>query len=75
MIREGETGEARLTVKHGDTAEALALEPGDGQLSVGVGVRFELEAFDEAGPIGSGEHTRAIIAAERLVAGAKRRKA
>jgi len=35
--------------------------------------RFRLEAFDDAGPIGSGEHTRAIVATERLLAGAARR--
>src|SRR5262245_55255315 len=36
--------------------------------------RFKLEAFDDAGPIGDGEHTRAIVATERLLAGAERRK-
>jgi predicted thioesterase len=36
--------------------------------------RFKVEAFDDAGPIGEGEHTRAIIAAERLMAGAARRR-
>ena len=35
--------------------------------------RFKVEAFDEAGPIGEGEHTRAIVATERLMAGAARR--
>lgn len=35
--------------------------------------RFRLEAFDEAGPIGEGEHTRAIISTERLMKGAARR--
>ena len=37
--------------------------------------RFKVEAFDEAGAIGEGEHRRAIIATERLLAGAARRKA
>ena len=37
--------------------------------------RFRVEASDDAGPIGAGEHTRAIIAAERLEAGAARRRA
>lgn len=37
--------------------------------------RFKVEAFDEAGAIGEGEHLRAIIATERLLAGAARRKA
>jgi predicted thioesterase len=36
--------------------------------------RFKVQAFDDAGPIGEGEHTRAIIDAERLVNGAARRK-
>ena len=36
--------------------------------------RFKVEAFDEAGAIGEGEHRRAIIATERLLAGAARRK-
>jgi predicted thioesterase len=36
--------------------------------------RFKVQTFDDAGPIGEGEHTRAIIDAERLVAGAARRK-
>lgn len=36
--------------------------------------RFKVEAFDDAGPIGDGEHTRAIVATERLMAGAARRR-
>lgn len=36
--------------------------------------RFRVEAFDDAGLIGEGEHRRAIVATERLVAGAARRK-
>jgi fluoroacetyl-CoA thioesterase len=36
--------------------------------------RFRVEAFDEAGPIGEGEHTRAIIGTDRLLAGAERRR-
>ena len=35
--------------------------------------KFKVEAFDPAGKIGEGEHTRAIIDAERLVAGAQKR--
>jgi fluoroacetyl-CoA thioesterase len=38
-------------------------------------LRFRVEAFDDAGPIGSGEHTRAIVDASRLLAGAQRRRA
>jgi fluoroacetyl-CoA thioesterase len=36
--------------------------------------KFKVEAFDDAGPIGEGEHTRAIIATDRLMAGAERRR-
>lgn len=36
--------------------------------------RFRVEAFDEAGPIGAGEHTRAVIGTERLLAGAAKRR-
>lgn len=36
--------------------------------------RFRVEAFDDAGPIGEGEHTRAIVSTERLMAGAEKRK-
>jgi predicted thioesterase len=35
--------------------------------------RFRVQAFDRGGLIGEGEHTRAIIGAERLVAGARAR--
>ncbi|OJJ15666.1 thioesterase [marine bacterium AO1-C] len=34
---------------------------------------FTIEAFDEAGKIGEGSHSRAIIATERLLAGASKR--
>ncbi len=36
--------------------------------------RFKVEAFDPAGSIGEGEHTRAIIGTDRLLAGAERRR-
>lgn len=36
--------------------------------------RFSVEAFDEAGSIGSGAHTRAIVTTERLLVGAARRR-
>ncbi len=36
--------------------------------------RFKVEAFDEGGSIGDGDHTRAIISTERLLAGAAKRK-
>ena len=65
-----------LNVKHtaatpvGCVVRAVATYEGqDGKL-----YRFKVEAFDEAGPIGEGEHTRAIVATERLLAGAARRR-
>lgn len=36
--------------------------------------KFKVEAFDEAGPIGGGEHVRAIVSNERLLSGAAKRK-
>jgi fluoroacetyl-CoA thioesterase len=36
--------------------------------------RFKVEAFDDAGPIGAGEHTRAIVTTSRLLAGAEKRR-
>jgi predicted thioesterase len=36
--------------------------------------RFKVEAFDEAGPIGYGEHTRAIVTTSRLLASAAKRR-
>jgi len=41
----------------------------DGGLS-----RFKVEAFDEAGLIGDGEHTRAVVTTGRLVDGAEKRR-
>jgi predicted thioesterase len=35
--------------------------------------RFKVEAFDDAGPIGDGEHPRAIVSTSRLLAGAAKR--
>ncbi len=35
--------------------------------------RFRIEAFDEAGAIGAGDHTRAIVNTDRLLKGAARR--
>jgi len=35
--------------------------------------RFKVEAFDDAGAIGGGEHTRAIVTTSRLLAGAAKR--
>jgi fluoroacetyl-CoA thioesterase len=36
-------------------------------------MRFKVEAFDQAGLIGEGEHTRAVVDHERLMTGAARR--
>lgn len=65
-----------LTVKHtaatpvGCRVRAVATYLGpEGKL-----YRFKVEAFDEAGSIGEGEHTRAVVATDRLLAGAERRK-
>lgn len=53
----------------GHTVRAIATFLGhEGKL-----LRFKLQAFDAAGPIGEGEHTRAIVATERLMVGAMRR--
>jgi predicted thioesterase len=35
--------------------------------------RFQLEAYDGGGLIGEGQHTRAVVSTERLVAGAVKR--
>jgi len=37
-------------------------------------LHFRVEAFDDAGMVGAGEHTRAIIDTARLLAGAARRR-
>jgi fluoroacetyl-CoA thioesterase len=36
--------------------------------------RFKVEAFDAAGLVGEGEHTRAIVTTSRLLAGAEQRR-
>jgi predicted thioesterase len=36
--------------------------------------RFKVDAFDDAGPIGHGEHTRAIVTTSRLLASAAKRR-
>jgi fluoroacetyl-CoA thioesterase len=42
-------------------------------LREGTLFRFKVEAFDDAGPIGEGVHTRAIVTTSRLLAGAAKR--
>jgi len=37
-------------------------------------LHFRVEAFDDAGMVGAGEHTRAIVDTARLLAGAARRR-
>ncbi|MGH7495196.1 MAG: thioesterase family protein [bacterium] len=77
MLQDGELSVGvSLNVKHTAatpvgckvTAVATYLGP-EGKL-----FRFKVEAFDDAGPIGEGEHLRATVATERLLAGAARRK-
>ena len=36
--------------------------------------RFRVEAYDEAGLIGDGDHSRAVVDTERLMSGAERRR-
>ena len=64
-----------VNVKHlaatpkGGRARAVATYAGpEGKMH-----RFRVEAFDDAGLIGEGEHVRAIISTERLMAGASKR--
>lgn len=66
-----------LNVKHtaptpvGGRVRAVATyERNDGKLFI-----FKVEAFDDAGPVGDGEHSRAIIETERLLQGAAKRGA
>jgi fluoroacetyl-CoA thioesterase len=76
LLKEGELSVGvSIDVKHGAATpvgcrvRAVATYLGqEGKLH-----RFRLEAFDEAGSIGSGEHLRAIVNTERLVTGARRR--
>ena len=78
VLREGELSVGvNVNVKHlaatplGGRARAVATYAGpEGKLH-----RFRVQAFDDAGLIGEGEHTRAIILTERLMAGAMKRKA
>jgi predicted thioesterase len=65
-----------LNVRHtaatsvGETVKAVATYLGpDSKMH-----RFKVEAFDAAGSIGEGDHLRAIIATERLLKGAERRR-
>lgn len=77
MLKEGELSVGvSLNVKHTAatpvgskvTARATYLGP-EGKL-----FKFKVETEDEGGPVGEGEHTRAIVLTERLVSGAERRR-
>lgn len=78
LLREGEHSVGVLvSVKHtaatpiGAEVRTVATYLGpEGKL-----FRFKVEAFDDAGPIGAGEHTRAIVTTSRLLAGAEKRRA
>lgn len=52
----------------GKVRAVATYERNDGKLFI-----FKVEAFDEAGQVGAGEHSRAIIETERLLQGAARR--
>jgi len=74
-------GPQQLSVGVGVYIKHLAATPNNTRVSAvatflgmeGKLYKFEVEAFDPAGKIGDGEHTRAIIDAERLVTGAQKR--
>ena len=76
LLKEGELSVGvSIDVKHGAATpvgcrvRAVATYEGqEGKLH-----RFRVEAFDDAGPIGSGAHLRAIVSTERLVSGARKR--
>lgn len=71
----------QLSVGVGVYVKHLAATPNNTRVSAiatflereGKLYKFKVEAFDPAGKIGEGEHTRAIIDAERLLSGAKKR--
>lgn len=65
----GDSKEARFTVQPSDSAQALEVAPEDSCKLF----RFKVAAFDYAGPIGNGEHTRAILTTSRLLASAAKR--
>jgi fluoroacetyl-CoA thioesterase len=65
MLKAGDTAEAAFVATDRDMATFLEME---GRL-----FKFRVEAFDPAGKIGEGEHTRAVIDADRLINGAKKR--
>lgn len=77
LLQEGQLSVGvTISVRHtaatpvGSTVRAVATYVG----FIGGEHRFKVEAHDEAGSIGIGEHTRAMVSTERLLAGAARRK-
>jgi fluoroacetyl-CoA thioesterase len=77
MLKPGELSVGiSLNVGHsaatpvGCTARAVATYQGpEGRFH-----RFKVRAFDDAGPIGEGDHVRAVVSTERLLAGVAKRK-
>jgi len=71
----------RLSVGVGVCIKHLAATPNNTEVRAvatfvemeGKLYKFKIEAFDPAGKIGEGEHTRAVIDSERLINGAKKR--
>ena len=71
----------QLSVGVGVFVKHLAATPNNTRVSAiatflemeGKLYKFRIEAFDTAGKIGEGEHTRAIIDSERLLTGALKR--
>ena len=74
-------GPQQLSVGVGVYIKHLAATPNNTRVSAvatflgmeGKLFKFKVEAFDPAGKIGDGDHTRAIIDAERLMTGAQKR--
>ena len=73
----------QLSVGVGVCIRHLAATPNNIQVSAvatflemeGKLFKFRVEAFDPAGKIGEGEHSRAVIDGDRLINGAKKRMA
>jgi len=76
-------GPGQLSVGVGVFIKHLAATPNNTRVTAvatfleleGKLYKFKVEAFDAAGKIGEGEHTRAIIDSERLLSGAAKRLA
>ena len=74
-------GPGQLSVGVGVFIKHLAATPNNTRVTAvatflekeGKLYKFKVEAFDPAGKIGEGEHTRAVIDSERLLSGAMKR--